>query len=114
MNTEITKKAGGDSVDRFVRHDCRSIPNEIMNAARVIAFAQENGFPNARAIYWWAENPECGYESLGEIVEDCGENYEINIGIELNHGGLIARKDYDEKADDDGEIYILPNAQDQP
>lgn len=72
------------------------IPVEVANAARVLAFAQENGFPHADILYWDQDNPECGHVDLHELVEEANVNYRISLGISLGDRGLIARKEWDD------------------
>jgi hypothetical protein len=91
-----------------------TLPREKQRAidlARVVAFAKANGFPDAELVYWDEENPEYGQRDLEDIVHDCGEDYVLDIGVDLR-ASMIARKDWlDEEATEIGEITLRENNQ---
>jgi hypothetical protein len=85
------------------------VPRQIIDAARVLSFAKENGFPGADILYWDQNNPECGYESIEELMEDAGE-CPITLGISLNAPAMIASRTWDEDADELGPVEYRQNA----
>ena len=68
------------------------IPAPILNAAKVIAFAKENGFPDAQALYWDDDNPEYGQLDLESLVDHDGSS-RVRCGIELGHPPFEVTRD---------------------
>lgn len=81
-------------------HCCHGVPREIIDAARVLAFAKENGFPDADILYWDQEIPEFGLTSLEELAEEEGEDYKVGIGVALNGRKITVRKVRNEDTDE--------------
>lgn len=83
------------------------IPRSLIDIVRVIEFAKANGFPDAEPLYWDQDNPEIGFPSMSELIQDHGEEYKIVIGIDLRAKPFIAeRKFINQDGDDD--IFIKP------
>lgn len=91
---------------------CRAVPQQVIDVARVIAFAKENGFPKAMALYWDVNEPEYGLANLEDMEIESGEKRRVRIGIDLGAPELVATRDCEE-VHGDGEIYFMPNAKDQ-
>lgn len=83
------------------------LPPSLIDIVHVIEFAKANGFPDAEPLYWDENNPEIGFPSLSELIQDHGEEYKIVIGIDLRAKPFTAeRKFINEDGDDD--IFIKP------
>lgn len=81
------------------------LPRQTIEAAIVLEFARKNGFPGAAIIYWDQNNPEYGYESLTELVEDC-QGVPVTLGISLNAPAMIARREWLEGEDEHGPVIL--------
>ena len=86
-----------------------AIPRQTIDAAIVLEFARKNGFPGAEIIYWDQNNPEYGYESLTELVEDC-QGVEVTLGISLNAPAMIASRKWIAGEDELGPVILRDNA----
>ena len=86
------------------------LPEQLVNAARVIAFAKANGFPGANILYWDRENPEYGMESIEELMED-GGTVHVTLGITLNAPAMECRREWDEEGDELGPVIYGQNDQ---
>jgi len=84
-------------------HNATVLPQQIVNAARVIAFARDNGFPGADILYWDQDNPEYGMSNIEEIMEDAGTVH-IILGISLNAPAMVCNREWDEGGDELGPI----------
>ena len=85
------------------------LPRQTIDAAIVLEFARKNGFPAAEIIYWDQNNPEYGYESLTELVED-GQGVPVTLGISLNAPAMIASREWIEGEDELGPVILQENA----
>jgi hypothetical protein len=97
-----------------MNHTCNAgvLPRQTIDAAVVLELVRKNGFPGAEIIYWDQDNPECGYESLTELMEDCGE-VRVTLGISLNAPAMIASREWLESEDELGPV-ILRDARAMP
>ena len=84
------------------------LPRQTIDAAIVLEFARKNGFPGAEIIYWDQNNPEYGYESLTELVEDC-QGVPVTLGISLNAPAMIASREWIEGEDELGPVILQEN-----
>lgn len=82
------------------------LPDQIINAAKVLAFARENGFPNAKPIYWDVENSEYGHTSLEDLSEDCG-TFEVRCGVDLNEPPFKVLREWDTEEAEPGEVRFI-------
>lgn len=86
------------------------LPDQVLALARVIKFAQENGFPNASELFWDENNLESGMPSLSELVSEVNEEYRIRLGVDLGGPHIIAVREWDSENDDETEIIFRHNA----
>ena len=86
------------------------LPRQTIDAAIVLEFARKNGFPSAEIIYWDQNNPEYGYESLTELVEDC-QGVPVTLGLSLNAPAMIASREWIEGEDELGPVILQENVQ---
>ena len=95
-----------------MNHTCNAgvLPRQTIDAAVALELVRKNGFPCAEIIYWDQDNPECGYESLIELMEDCGE-VRVTLGISLNAPAMIASREWLESEDDLGPVILRDNAE---
>lgn len=95
-----------------MNHTCNTgvLPRQTIDAAVVLELVRKNGFPGAKIIYWDQDNPECGYESLTELMEDCGE-VRVTLGISLNAPAMVASREWLEDEDELGPVILRDNAQ---
>ena len=79
------------------------LPEQLVNAAHVLAYAKANGFPGADILYWDRDNPECGWESIEELLEDSGVVH-VTLGISLNGPAMECHREWDEEGDELGPV----------
>jgi len=93
-----------------MNHTCNAgvLPRQTIDAAVVLELVRKNGFPAAEILYWDEDNPERGYESLTELVEDCGE-VKVTLGICLNAPAMIASREWLESGDELGPVILRDN-----
>ena len=89
------------------------LPRQTIDAAVVLEFARKNGFPAAQIIYWDQNNPEYGYESLTELVEDC-QGVPVTLGISLNAPAMIASREWMEGEDELGPVVLAQQNETSP
>jgi hypothetical protein len=92
---------------KTMNHTCNAglIPRQTIDAATVLELVRKNGFPGAEIIYWDQDNPECGYESLFELVEDSGE-VRVTMGISLNAPAMIAKREWSDDEEELGPVIL--------
>lgn len=98
-----------------MNHTCNAgvLPRQTIDAAVVLELVRKNGFHDAEIIYWDQDNPECGYESLTELMEDCGE-VRVTLGISLNAPAMIASREWLEGEEELGPVILRENDQAHP
>lgn len=84
------------------------LPRQTVDAAVVLELVKKNGFPRAEIIYWDQDNPECGYESINELMEDAGK-VRVTMGISLNAPAMIASREWLEDDDELGPVTLRDN-----
>jgi len=75
------------------------------NLERVVAFAKENGFPNAASIFWNPDYAETCESAPGEGVEDMNYPVEFRLGMDLG-GRITCERRWTDSSEED-EICVI-------
>jgi len=94
-----------------MNHTCNegAPPRQTIDAAFVLDFVRSNGFPGAELVYWDQDNPECGCESLADLMEG-RYKVRVTLGISLNAPAMIASRKWVEDENELGPVTIRDNA----
>lgn len=90
-----------------MNHTCNAgiLPLQIIDAAAVLELIRKNGFPAAEIIYWDRDNPEGGYESLTDLLDDCGEA-RVTLGVDLHAPEMAAKRELSEDGSEYGPVIL--------